>query len=252
MFKYAIFLCMFGFYNVELQAMRGAAAAPAAPPAVAAVSTDDSAITQIIEDLNEFILADPHAALKRIHQAIIFCLKTQPTQFGAFMEKLTVFCAERTIDLKAVCSLSITGEDLIVDVAITAGCSIHVIYKLIVECGAPVNYIDSKTPTLKTAWNACKNPSQKQIIELLLKSDPYKPTGIIVKRGELGLRADDMMVSYITGLNTRSANPAMCKFALLIAMEIAGKNTPGFVGVCECGSKDCKPVSLTPGLMVQR
>ena len=245
MFKYAIFLAFFGVCNTDLFAMRPAAPTDT-PTGTAAGTPAHDVVVDLTDALNRFVLVETPDVLttteQQIHTLLVNVLTTREVHchFAAFMKRLRTHCHGDGINLRRVCSFPVPAgrsSRSLVDHAIYAGCPVSVIQELY-RYGAPVNFIESKKPTLETAWNVDKNPDRANIIAWLLKSDPKKPNGIVLGPGFLQLGPDAVVFHrYIEKLHDTNPAPDLYSFAITLLYQIAGSNTPGHV--CNCGKKDC-------------
>jgi len=208
MFKLLLFLCMFSFYNTNVQAML---------PKVGNVRT----LTRAEQD------ARRSTKVQAARNAIIRQLQNPTCDFADFMKNLTMYCKTQQIRIKDVCALHIPGEPSLIDIAINSGHPVSVI-QILADHNSPVHYVESKTPTLDVIWNAVNNQNRLAIITWLIESDPYKPTGIVLKPGRLGIKLDSPMMRLIGTLHRKYPFFEQLIQVMDAVKIIAVRNTPGF------------------------
>jgi len=247
MFKYAIVLSIFCFYNTTIFSMHPAA--PTGVPTGATAGAPASApapdvVIDLTDELNRFVLADAPthapgvltAQEKDVHDAITEALGTKHDNFALFMRGLNIRCRRNGIDFARVCSFQTPAGRSLIDHAILKGRSVHVLKELR-KYGTPVRFVDSKTPTLEIVWNDEKNPDQENIIRWLIESDPQQPVGIILATGYLTLHPDDKLVQCINRLQHTYPSRTLHVFTINLLMRIAQSKIPAFP--CQCGRSNC-------------
>jgi len=194
MFKYILFLYLFGFYSTNVQAMipeenpeKKAATSPAAQ------TSDDSVVTEIATEFKDFVLvsAGPRNASelteeeKVVQDAIVRAIDAHDDSLEKVLKEQDIRCRRNNIDLARVCRANVVDGRFsrsLIDYAIFAGCRLFEL-QMLTFYGSPIIYIDAETdsktlprPTLETAWLVEKNPYQRPIIGWLIDSNPQQPT----------------------------------------------------------------------------
>jgi len=233
-----------------------AATAPAAPPAAAAVPTDDTGVAGVTADLRQFRVAEGNVSRTQEQQAaerefrvkIIQAFTTHHNNFEAFkavIERFKRECDELNIHFNNVCSDTLPGKLTLIEHAIKANCPVDVLKEL-AQYGAPINFIDSKKPAIEVAWKATESPHQQEIIAWLLESDPYEPKATWdPDSNELVFEHDCLAMRTISGLNAKFPSPELYTRVLRDYARFVARNTPGFV--CPCGNNNpgCVPGEIT-------
>jgi len=241
MFKFTIFIFVFCFYNTGLLAMHPASPTDAPTSATAAVAPTHDVVVDLSDAFNKFVLADAPAHApgvlateeKSVYEAIATALNTRHDNFTLFMKEWAIRCRRNGIDLARVCSFRTPADRSLIDYAIFAGCDAKIL-QVLKQYGVPVNYIDSKKPTIETAWEA-KNPNRLAILKWLITTD-FKQPSFTISEGSFMCSPNTMaFFNCILDLQDRSPNIDLFNFCKQFIMAQALKNTPGLTITCMCG-----------------
>jgi len=167
MFKYAIFLFVFCFYNTDVLAMR-----PAAPTdAVAGAPAEGPAVAAIATDLINFTLGDTPITLA----AICVALDMKLDDFPDFLKSQRLDCLKTGLDFAKICA-DPTPHGSLIDYAFVMGCNLETIQALHNYGKVKIHSINSPNPTIEKIWRQDKHPDQRNIITWLVATDNDKIT----------------------------------------------------------------------------